>query len=149
MEAAMKYRKWTVLAMMIGWIASGAAWAAHGSHSGGHQSGGHHSGGHHSGGHHSGGHHFSGHSGFGVFIGPGFGWPWYYGSAYYLPYYYDYDPPVYVDQEDAVAPVPQSSAPSQQPDNWWYYCQKTQSYYPYLKECAGGWLRVAPQPSPR
>jgi hypothetical protein len=131
----MKYLRWTVLAMMIGWIASGVAWA-HGSHSGGH----------HSGGHHSGGHHFSGHGGFGVFIGPEFGWPGYYGSAYYSPYYYD--SPVYVDQEDTVAPVPQPSATRQQPDNWWYYCQRTQSYYPYVKECAEEWLRVAPQPPP-
>lgn len=141
----MKYLKWTVLAMMIGWTASGAAWA-HRSQSGGHQSGGHHSG----------GHHFTGHAGFGVFIDPEFGWPWYYGRSYYAPYY-DYPPvvavasgpEVYVEQEDAVAPAPQSSAPRQQPGNWWYYCQKTQSYYPYVKECPEGWLRVAPQPLPR
>ena len=139
----MKYFKWAVLAMLIGWTASGVAWAQGGSHSGGS----------HSGGHFSGGHHFAGRANFGVYIGPGFGWPWYYGRSYYAPYY-DYPPvvavasgpEVYVDQEDAVAPVPQSSAPRQQPGNWWYYCQKSRSYYPYVKECPEGWLRVAPQP---
>ena len=46
----MKYLKWAVLAMLIGWSASGVAWAQRGSHSGGHFSGGHVSGGHHFGG---------------------------------------------------------------------------------------------------
>ena len=139
----MKYLKWAVLAMLIGWTASGVAWAQRGSHSGGF----------HSGGHFSGGHRFTGHANFGVYIGPGFGWPWYYGP-YYSPYYYyppvdagPSGPQVYVEEENfAVAPVPQSSSPIQQPGSWWYFCQKTQSYYPYVKECPGGWQKVAPQP---
>jgi hypothetical protein len=135
MEVAMKYLKWAVLTMLIGWTASGAAWADHGFHSGGH--------------------HFAGRANFGVFIGPGFGWPWYYGpynSPYYSPYYYyppavSSGPQVYVEEEDVVAaPAPQLSAPAQQPGSWWYFCQKTQSYYPYVKVCPGGWQKVAPQP---
>jgi len=131
----MKYLKWAVLAMLIGWSASGVAWADRGFHSGGHR--------------------FSGHANFGVYIGPGFGWPWYYGP-YYSPYYYPYSyyppvvpsgPQVYVEEQNvAVAPVPQQGAPAQQPASWWYFCQKTQSYYPYVKECPGGWQKVAPQP---
>lgn len=137
----MKYLKWAVLAMLIGCSASGVAWAQRG---------------HFSGGHSSGGRHFGGHANFGVYIGPGFGWPWYYGP-YYSPYYYPYNyyppavasgPQVYVEQENVVAaPVPQ--APAQQPGSWWYFCQKTQSYYPYVKECPGGWQKVAPQPPPQ
>jgi hypothetical protein len=147
MEATMKYLKWAVLAMLIGWGASGVAWAQRGSHSGGHFSGGHVSG----------GHHFGGHANFGVFLGAGLLWPWYYGP-YYAPYYYPYSyyppmvevpsgPQVYIEEESvALAPPPQQRAPAQAPTSWWYFCQKTQSYYPYVKECPGGWQKVAPQP---
>jgi hypothetical protein len=31
---------------------------------------------------------------------------------------------------------------------YWYYCERSKSYYPYVKECPSGWTRVAPQPSP-
>lgn len=137
----MKYLKWAVLAMLIGWTASGVAWAQRGSHSGGS---------------HSGRNHFGGHANFGVYIGPGFGWPWYFGP-YYSPYYYyppvvevPSGPQVYVEQDNAaVAPAPQSSVPAQQPGSWWYFCQNTKSYYPYVKECPGGWQKVAPQSPPQ
>ena len=29
---------------------------------------------------------------------------------------------------------------------WWYYCANTQTYYPYVKQCASPWQRVTPQP---
>jgi len=140
----MKYLKLALLALLIGWTASGVAWADRGSHSGVRVSGGHFSG----------GHHFGGRAHFGVYIGPGFGWPWYYGP-YYSPYYtyppvVPSGPQVYVEQEIvSAAPAPQSSASAQQPGSWWYFCQKTQSYYPYVKECPGGWQKVAPQPPPQ
>jgi len=28
--------------------------------------------------------------------------------------------------------------------NYWYYCADSQAYYPYVKECPGGWQQVAP-----
>jgi hypothetical protein len=28
---------------------------------------------------------------------------------------------------------------------WWYWCNDSRAYYPYVKECPGGWQRVAPQ----
>ena len=48
-------------------------------------------------------------------------------------------PPVYVEQQPAPA-VQQDSG------NWWYYCPEARAYYPYVKQCAKGWQRVAPQP---
>jgi len=94
---------------------------------------------------------FHGHRGGGVFIGGPVFWPWYYPPYYYYypPYYYPsyyYYPPYaagsfkYIEQGSEQAPA-QSQA-------YWYYCSDTQSYYPYVKECPGGWQRVAPQPPP-
>ena len=51
-------------------------------------------------------------------------------------------PPVYIQQNN-----PQ---PSSQPQaNYWYYCRESEAYYPYVKECPGGWQAVAPQPAQR
>lgn len=68
---------------------------------------------------------------------------WYHG--YYGPSYYYSPPPVYYStpqyeyiERDAPAAQPQQT--------WWYYCNDAQAYYPYVKECPGGWQRVAPQP---
>jgi hypothetical protein len=81
---------------------------------------------------------------FGVFIGPGFGyygnyWP-YWGWGY--PYYYPpvvtvpTEPPVYIEQGDSQA----------RQQSYWFYCPDTQAYYPYVRECPGGWERVPAQP---
>ncbi|MCP5246280.1 MAG: hypothetical protein H6937_10210 [Burkholderiales bacterium] len=86
------------------------------------------------------------------------GYPGYYGFGYYDPFfyppYYSYPPvivpmtqpvivpstpPVYIQQQ-------QDSTASQQHTQYWYYCQDTDGYYPYVKQCPGGWLRVNPQP---
>lgn len=82
----------------------------------------------------------------GVYIGPGY--PGYY---YPPPYYYPpavvvpAQPPVYVEQgQVAAAPVQQAPAQSSS----WYYCAASRSYYPYVKECPGGWQQVAPSPAP-
>ena len=80
------------------------------------------------------------HFGTRVFIGAGvfapFYWPapyYYYPPAYYPPAYY---PPA----TDYVAPEPAPAAA------YWYYCASAQGYYPYVRLCAEGWQRVAPQP---
>jgi hypothetical protein len=84
---------------------------------------------------------------FGVFVGaPAF---WYYPSPYYYPpYYYSpavavvpSSPPTYVEQGSAQA-APEPSQASQ----YWYYCPESKIYYPYIKQCPGGWQRVVPQP---
>jgi hypothetical protein len=40
--------------------------------------------------------------------------------------------------------------PSQQPveTSYWYYCRNPQGYYPYVKRCPSGWMRVVPSPPP-
>lgn len=92
--------------------------------------------------------------------GPGYWGPGYWGHGYgYLPpppvyYYPEYppaywppavtrpDPPVYVERD-----APEAAAPAE-PPAWWYWCPAEKKYYPYVKECPGGWQRVAPQPAP-
>jgi len=132
-----------VTVLMLGALPSyawtrGGSWHGGGFHSGGFHGGFHHVGFHHGGFHH-GFHHF--HHGFHhhrfrsrVFIGVGVGVPLLY------PYPYPYSPPVVVESAPPVYVQPQLQ--------YWYYCQGAQAYYPYVKECPGGWLRVVPQPSP-
>jgi hypothetical protein len=59
------------------------------------------------------------------------------------PYPYSYgrsvvveSPPTYVHQDPAAS-------------GHWYYCQSPQGYYPYVQQCPGGWLQVAPTPPPQ
>lgn len=81
---------------------------------------------------------------FGVVIGPAWG-PWYYPPPPYYPPYYPpvvierAPPPVYIEQQPAAV----EAAPQ---NNYWYYCGAAKGYYPYVKECPGGWQRVLPQP---
>jgi hypothetical protein len=77
---------------------------------------------------------------FGVFIGGPF-YPWYYPPYYYYPPVVTVPvaPPTYVEQGSAHAAPPQSA--------YWYYCAESKTYYPYVKECPGGWQRVTPQPT--
>lgn len=83
---------------------------------------------------------------FGVVVGPYWG-PWGYPPPYYYPPYYppvvvERPAPVYIEQAPAVvaapAPAPQTA--------YWYYCAAARGYYPYVKECPGGWQKVLPQP---
>jgi hypothetical protein len=101
---------------------------------------------HGGGGWHGGGHV---HVGVGVVVGGPVWWggPWYYPPYYgygYPPYYYPPTvvsaPAQYVEQGGAEA-----GGPAQQ--GYWYYCTDSKTYYPYVKECPGGWQRVAPRPS--
>jgi hypothetical protein len=32
--------------------------------------------------------------------------------------------------------------------SYWYYCETAKAYYPYVRECPGGWLTVLPQAAP-
>jgi hypothetical protein len=79
------------------------------------------------------------------FGGPAYWGPWpYYGYPAYYPYYpapvvVQSPPQVYVERDSA----PVASAPEA---GYWYYCAATRGYYPYVKECPGGWQKVAPTP---
>jgi hypothetical protein len=119
-----------------------------GSHfSGGHVGGGHFGGGHFGGGHFGGGHFRGGHFGGGHFrgghgvdfvISPAFG-PWWWDP---YPYYYPYPSEPVVLQSEPVIVEPQ--APEQ---HYWYYCSNPSGYYPYLKQCPNGWMKVLPAPA--
>lgn len=94
------------------------------------------------GGHGGGGGHFGhggGHAEFGLFVGPGLWDPY-----PYYPYYYP-SPPVIVQQppELYVQPNPQVETPG-----YWYFCQEPQGYYPYVKKCPKGWMKVIPPANP-
>jgi len=94
---------------------------------------------------------------------PRFGF--YFGSAYpYYPYAYPYPywGPPYPYYPPAVVAVPSSppvyiekgggssEAPAAQGDvqAYWYYCAGSNAYYPYVKQCPGGWQRQVPMPPP-
>lgn len=87
----------------------------------------------------------------GVVLHFGYPGPYYWAPRYWYPppVYYDPPPvvvvppappppPVYVERDDEVAPSPAQ---------WWYWCPSAKGYYPYVKECPGGWQRVPPQPT--
>ena len=112
----------------------------------------------------------------GVYLNFGVPWggywgPRYYPRAYYDDYYYDgppavivqrRDPPVYIERSDIegtpaaptseAAPTTQAAPttpnPQQPQHQWWYWCQSSEKYFPYVKECPGGFQRVPAQPSP-
>jgi len=81
---------------------------------------------------------------FGVIIGPAF----YYPGPYYSPYYYPpvivapYAPPIYIER------VPAAGVPIS-PQGYWYYCEESKTYYPYVKECTAGWQTQPAGSSPR
>lgn len=75
--------------------------------------------------------------------GPRFYWggtvvlgPWY-------PYGYYPAPPVVIQQGPPVYVQPEQEQPY-----YWYYCQDPQGYYPYVKSCPGGWMKVVPEVTP-
>ena len=82
----------------------------------------------------------------GVRFGFHFGFPifapaWYYPApAYYYPPPAVVAPsaPVYVERNEHAAAPP--------PEQYWYYCRDTRTYYPYVQTCASTWERVSPTP---
>lgn len=125
----------TALAVSIGT----PAWADRGDHGPRHYSGGpfHHG--------HNNHHGHRGHLNFGVTIGPYWGSGFFPPPIYYAPSRY---PTVVVEQAPAMVYVEQpafnTSPPPQQ--NYWYYCEASRTYYPYVTTCAGNWQRVSPRP---
>jgi hypothetical protein len=103
-----------------------------------------HRGWHHGGWHH-GGWHYRGWVGPRVYWGdPWAFWPWYpwYPSYPYYPYSSPYPPPTAEEQAPAYA------APEQEGSDYWYYCKQPAGYYPYVRRCPGGWMKVVPDLSP-
>lgn len=95
--------------------------------------------------------------GVGVYVGPGWGYGpgwgpgWYPYGPYYYPGYYpapaavvvpQQNPPQYIEQgNDGNPTVTDGSSPNA----WWYHCSQPDGYYPYVKECPGGWQREQPR----
>ncbi|MBM3341058.1 MAG: hypothetical protein FJY56_02950 [Betaproteobacteria bacterium] len=88
--------------------------------------------------------------------------PWWYHPR---PYYYGYgphpywsygqprvvvreEPTVFIEQNPplAQAPAPQAAP---QPQQHWFFCQDTQTYYPHVQTCATPWQRVIPHAPPQ
>jgi hypothetical protein len=126
-ETTMKrFRRISWLVLMLLFAGAGAGYAEHGGHGG-------HGGGVEHGGHggHEGRH--GGHFGLDVLIGP----EWW-GPAY--PYYEE--PPVVIQQQEPEI----YEAPAE--PSYWYYCRNPQGYYPYVKQCPNGWMKVVPSSPP-
>ena len=63
------------------------------------------------------------------------GWPRLVGGA-----------PLVVVQPPPTEFIQQAPTPPQQ--SYWYYCQNAGAYFPYVRECPGGWMQVVPSPNP-
>ena len=74
------------------------------------------------------------------------GWWWVVGGAWYFyplpvyPYPNPYEPP----PAWQVSPPVETAAP---PAQFWYYCEASQGYYPYVQTCPGGWKQVPAVPA--
>lgn len=88
--------------------------------------------------------HGGGHVGIGLYLGPAWD-PWWWGPPYYPYYPYYQQPPVIIRQEPEiyVQPTPQVQQP-----RYWYYCEEPKGYYPYVKKCPKGWMKVVPPEAP-
>jgi len=70
--------------------------------------------------------------------------PWYWGPPpVVLPpvYVEPAPPPVVVLPQQAPAP-----APAQEVPGYWFYCEESKAYYPYVTTCPGGWKKVPATP---
>jgi len=83
-----------------------------------------------------------------VAVGLNFGFPGWYAPYYYhpAPVYYYPPAPVYVQPPAPSAYVERSDVAPEGPGTW-YFCRESNTYYPYVKQCPGGWSRVPAQPS--
>ena len=147
-----------VFALAMTLLAGGIAFADRSSGGSGYKGG--HSGGGYKGGYYGGRGHYGRRGYYGGHYGGDFnvwfGWPgWYYPYSY--PYYYPYSPyyssyPYYYPPAVSVPSAPQEYIQrSQRNDSsassgLWYYCPDSKSYYPYVKECPGGWQTVPAKP---
>ena len=60
------------------------------------------------------------------------------------PHYYSYPAPIVQEplEEIYVQPAPPQPATT----GYWYYCRNPEGYYPYVKQCPDGWMKVVPSP---
>ena len=56
---------------------------------------------------------------------------------------------VVVEQPPGSPEFIQQNPPAQRDDRYyWYYCREADKYYPYVKQCPGGWMKVVPNTPP-
>ena len=82
-------------------------------------------------------------------VSVGFVWGspyWYYPYPYPYPYYY-YPRAVAVPADTVYVEREDNYIPPDQAHGYWYFCKDAKAYYPYVKQCPGGWQRVSPQPA--
>jgi hypothetical protein len=75
-----------------------------------------------------------------VAIGIGFGFPiWAPAPVYYYP------APVVISNPQPIRYIERrETAPTSL--DFWYYCEQSKAYYPYVKTCPAGWQKVSPTP---
>lgn len=79
-----------------------------------------------------------GHTYFSFGVGPYWGWNPYYNYPYYAPVIIERAPQVIYIEKPVEQAVPAAKS-------YWYYCEAAQGYYPYVKQCPTGWMKVVPQ----
>ena len=95
----------------------------------------------------------------GLSVGVNFGFPGYgpvpfYAAPPFYPAPIYYPPPVYYSAPVVIQPTPPVyvqrndyfPAPTAPSQSFWYYCSDSRAYYPYVKNCPGGWQTVSPSP---
>jgi hypothetical protein len=77
------------------------------------------------------------------------GWWWVVGSLWFFypqwvaGYPNPYTPPPTVIVQPTAPAAPSTPPPTQ----YWYYCDASRTYYPYVQTCPGGWRMVPATPS--
>ncbi|MGA7800225.1 MAG: hypothetical protein WCC36_05400 [Gammaproteobacteria bacterium] len=77
-----------------------------------------------------------------IFLGFGNAWDPGWGPYWGPPPYYYYNPPVVVTQPPP--PTVYIEPQRESKPYYWYYCESAKRYYPYVKQCPGGWMKVVP-----
>ncbi|HBG06950.1 MAG: hypothetical protein A2075_19635 [Geobacteraceae bacterium GWC2_58_44] len=104
---------------------------------------------------HGHGHRHGGHFSTSIWLGPGWGPGWGVWDPFYYPFYpsYRYPYPYYAPPTVVVPQEPQEyislpDSQEQEETGYWYYCKDANGYYPYVKRCPGGWMKVVPYHPP-
>jgi hypothetical protein len=74
---------------------------------------------------------------------PPFGPRYYYGGPVVVERWVPCGPPAVVHQ-----PPPAYAQRDEEAPEYWYYCENPRGYYPYIKRCPEGWMRVVPETVP-
>jgi hypothetical protein len=76
----------------------------------------------------------------GVGIGAPVFWPWWPGPAW--------GPPAVVAVPASQPVFVEQGGQAAQQQSFWYWCNDSRAYFPYVRECPGGWQPVVPQSPP-